>query len=214
MKNVLARFRVLAVAIPIALTAGCFGGKGGGGGSSADSPGPGLGESTADPTGTAYVLPAAVSVQSSPFPGYPSEVTPPDVALGYGLVQPVVPLVNSSSGSVTVTFPGGLIFISESDEVQNGILVQERVIVIPPTTTQRIALGLDCANGGRHAPAEEDLYRFGPVTDNPELLELIGLLADKDISQFSTQFAVWEITDFGGLTDETRAEIEALPPAP
>lgn len=213
MKTAAARLRVLVVAIPLALLAGCGGGKGGGG-SSGSSPGPGLGESVADPTGTTFALPAAVSVQSSTFPGYPSDLTPPDVTVGYGLVQPVVPLVNGSAGSVTVTLPGGLLFISESDTVQNGVLIQERVIVIPPSTTQRIAIGLDCANAGRDAPAEEDLYRFGPVTDNPELLELVGLLADKDISQFSTQFAVWEITDFGGLTAETRAEIAALPPAP
>jgi len=149
---------------------------------------------------------------------------------GYGFVDLLITLSNTSSSSITVTFPAGTILISASGECQNGILLQTVIITIPANSDYVICLGLYCGNLTKHAASNEDVYKFGVISDAQPLIDLCNLLKNKkiDISSFSPasnddynaycdivgelQNFVWMITDIGmALSDDNISYINSLP---
>lgn len=189
---------------------------------------PGLGDSTASPTGTPFTLPPGLELDEQPrgYSFYGDERCPDiDEALVHGsggLVTLCLSFRNTTSDPIELVLPPGLIFVSKSLDLQNGLLTEPVGLLIPPESVESIVVATYCANLFRSVPGGGEEYSIGPITDDPDLLELLEILGGVDLpSRYddsedaeyvaeTVQGAVWDITDWGGLTDETRAELEAI----
>jgi hypothetical protein len=179
----------------------------------------GMGASTAAPTGQAYAWPQGVQVEQpvkgdDPYCVPEDQQSTPHTGHG-GLVRLCLGLRNTGVVPVTVVLPPGLIFVSDSLQTQNGIVLQTTTIVVPPgSLTYYVPVYLYCLNLGRHPTAGgQDTYQPGPVTDDAAVLELLSLLQGKDVPlafEFPLQEALWDITDGNGLTQDDRNAIAAL----
>jgi len=179
----------------------------------------GMGDSTAAPTGRAWSWPQGLQVDDPVKGDDPSCVPPeqpatPPVGHG-GLVRVCLGFRNTGLVPVTVTLPPGLIFVSNSLEGQNGLVLTVTTIVVPVTsTTFYVPVYAYCLNLGRHNTAgAQDTYQAGPLTDDPSVLELLTLLQGKQVTpafDFKLQEILWDITENGGLTQDDRDAIAAL----
>lgn len=190
---------------------------------------PGLGDSGAAPTGQAFTLPQGVSlatvvgalhpldeagnkILTQPQCGSYTSASVETLNLAFGFVDLCVELVNSASGAVSLTLPGGLTFISRDDRVQNGFLAQS-VTVNVPTGSKWVLLRLYCLNQS-YPGADGRQYLLGPQSDYAPLQEVVNILQSKSIDQSETwtvQRAIWHVTDNpAGLTEEVRAELNGL----
>jgi hypothetical protein len=180
---------------------------------------PGLGPSTGTPTGTPYTLPAGITL-ASPIKGVEFDCTPPEqrtpIFVGRGnTVRICLEFTNTTPGTLTITLPPGLTFVSQKVTTQNGFLIIPAVVNIPPNSKIYANLFLLCLNEKRtpsQGPA--DTFTVGPVTDDPQLVELTNLVKDKNLRDVLDdgvlQKAVWNVTDGQGLTAEDRAAISRL----
>jgi hypothetical protein len=130
-------------------------------------------------------------------------------------------LENTTSREITVTFPGGLIFICTSGYSQNGFLIQEVKVKVPANGKAYIAIDALCANLGRHASSSSQAYIFGPVTNNPLLIEIVNIVKPKRLPTssetdyytvaYKLQDIAWDVTEYLRLTDESRTYLKSLP---
>ncbi|MCL2298615.1 MAG: hypothetical protein FWC27_00515, partial [Firmicutes bacterium] len=184
----------------------------------------GLGNDQGEPEGTPLALPAGLSITG--IRGAYDQCENATSRYGTGsYVNLCIELDNRTDGPVEFTFPIGLIFVSDSGETQNGLLLEKAAFTCPPRTEEERQLGENpcvielhayCLNLGRHATQDGDIYRIGPVTSNTRLLELLSLLAGKQITPTdwgSVQNVVWDITEDDGLTQADRDFINSLPAA-
>lgn len=190
---------------------------------------PGLGNSTAMPTGTPFVLPAGLELEKKPhsYSYYEDEYCPDveEVEIhGSGFLVTLCFLFrNTTQEPIDLVLPPGLIFISESTDLQNGLLTELVTVEIPPSTVMPVVVASYCANSSRSAPGGGDLYSIGPITDDPDVLELLAMLdgldlpgkslyaSPEEINAITTvQAAVWDVTSNGELEETTRAALEAL----
>lgn len=176
---------------------------------------PGLGSSTEAPTGQPFHLPQGVTVQGRIAGGETPECTTSTPPLGTGsFVEICAVLHNSNPTPVTLVIPGGLIFISKSLGTQNGIVIQEQTIVLPPRQVTVLRLPQYCLNRDRAGSSSDDTFDIGPVTDNAGLREIVDLVRGKTVDGMGitvVQTAVWEVTDDSGrLTEEQRAALRGL----
>jgi len=166
------------------------------------------------PSGQPVVLPAGVSLGS--IQGMHPDLQPGDDDSGQPcrgeipvndasrFVALCITLRNSGSAPVTVTLPPGTIFIADSLETQNGLLVHE-VRLEAPVGTRQVMLRLFCANGTRHGSQPGDAYVLGPVADAPRVRDLIDVLAGRRATDASEQGViqgmVWIVGDSAGRSD-------------
>lgn len=191
-------------------------GSGSGGGAQVHA---GMGASTAAPSGQPHAWPPGVQVErpikgDDPYCVPQDQQSTPPAGHG-GLVRLCLGFRNTGAVPVTVVLPPGLIFVSDSLQTQNGIVLQTTTIVVPPgSLTYYVPVYLYCLNLGRHPTAGgQDTYQSGPVTDDAAVLELLSLLQSKDVPpsfEFPLQEALWDITDGNGLTQDDRDAIAAL----
>jgi len=80
---------------------------------------------------------------------------------------------------IFIVLPAGLIFTSEDENFQHGIVVKSVTIQIRPGQTIHVPVGLMCMNAGRSTSAPGVAYRLGPVTRNPGFQRLFALLENK-----------------------------------
>lgn len=185
--------------------------------------GPGLGGEDVPhpfehPTGTPFALPAGVSVNGE-MTGAGAIDGPcaaaDKVGTSLGFVAVCMTLHNANSTDTTVVFPAGLVLIATDTATQNGTQVTAREVRVPAGRDTTIVYNLFCVNAHRNPSFESDTFTFGPVSDNAGLLEIIGLVQGKSVDNLNAadliQGAVWEVSDDGGLTDGTRAQLKALP---
>ena len=192
------------------------------GGDKKSSTGPDGGPNPFDtPTGAVYQLPAGVAVQGK-IVGVGGDngngICQPTekIGAGFGFVDICLTFSNSSAGPVTVVLPPELIFISKSTDTQNGAVVVRQTVVVPAGSDTTVAISIFCVNLARHAADAEDEYTIGPLSDNAGLREIATLVQGKQIDAddaLLVQSAVWEVSDEGGLTAETRQALRDLPPA-
>jgi hypothetical protein len=127
------------------------------------SPGPaashaGMGPSTAQPTGQAFAWPTALQVER-PIKGedpfcVPRDQKPTPRTGSGGLVRLCLGFRNTGAVPVTVELPPGLIFVSDREATQNGIVLQTLRIEVPPgTMTYYVPVLLYCLNHGRFPTA-------------------------------------------------------------
>ncbi len=110
------------------------------------------------------------------------------------------------------TLPGGLLFTSIKNSTQHMIMLKEEQIAVGTSNTA-LPIGVFCCNRRRMIPTESDTFLLGPLTDHPELRQLVQLLSNKKISENlgMVQRAVYMITDSTGLNQAYIDSINALP---
>ena len=165
---------------------------------------PGLGRSTAAPTGTPVALPTGVSVES-PFAGAEEAFcdTEDGTTFGAGLrVSVCMPVTNADAQAQELELPCGTLLVSQTPGVQNGLLLQRVVLPLAPGATRTFPLFAFCANEERELSTPAARYVLGPVTDDADVLELCRLLEDKDLrdNDLEAQDLLWHITEGSGLT--------------
>jgi len=179
----------------------------------------GIGASNAQPTGRPYVWSQEVQVEQpikgdDPFCIPSNQPATPRIGRG-GLVRVCLGFRNTRAVPVTVTLPPGLIFVSNELQSQNGLVLTNTPIVVPPSATTWYApVYLYCLNLGRlPTTGGQNTYKTGPLTDDTSLLELLALLKDKQVPlsfEFKLQQILWDITDGTGLTQDDRNALAAL----
>jgi hypothetical protein len=238
---------LLATIAAMTLTTGCS--KDDGAGELSETM-TGLGEDDGVPTGRQYALPDGVEVIGDMKGGYDGEMltrspivkeryaTPEQIRLeaeqsklraaddfqylSIGrYVEVTMVLENVTSDEIRFTLPAGLIFICVGGGSQNGFLIKDVEIRIPARTKVYLLINLFCCNHGRSASSSYDEYIFGPVTNNPLLLEIIEAVRNKHLPAYGDddysdvsyvlQSIVWEVTEDMVLSEESRLYLSTLP---
>lgn len=148
---------------------------------------------------------------------------------GYGYVDLLIPMRNTKTGSVTVTFPAATIIRSQTGNCQHGVLLKKVTVTIPANSDYYLCLAFYCGNEDKGAAGSDDVYVLGVVSDAKPLLDLCERLKNKKInieeftrgsyddsmiygSQTSElQDILWKVTDGTGLEENDISYINALP---
>jgi hypothetical protein len=175
---------------------------------------PGLGRSTAAPTGRPVTLPAGVSV-ASPFAGSEGALCDTEDGTVYGAgweVSVCLPVTNEAEETQELVLPCGTVLVSQTPGTQNGLLLQRAVLPLLPGAERTFPLFAFCANEHRTPSTAAARYVLGPVTDDEDVLELCRLLEDKDLrdGNADAQDLLWHITEGSGLTREDRELIDGM----
>ena len=124
---------------------------------------------------------------------------------------------NSTSSDVQVTFPAGLVFEPSDPIYQYMILLQEYVFTVAASANlDTVILSTYCCNEDLDEPDYEADYSIRGREWDKETQELLDLLAPKSLVTGDDnidllQEAVFEITDYDGLTDSTKTLLQDLP---
>jgi len=124
---------------------------------------------------------------------------------------------NSTSSDVQVTFPAGLVFGTPDSIYQYMILLQEYVFTVAASANlDTVVLSTYCCNEDLDEPDYEADYSIRGREWDKETQELLDLLAPKspvtgDDNIDLLQEAAFEITDYEGLTDSTKTQLQDLP---
>jgi hypothetical protein len=169
----------------------------------------GMGNSVEYPTGTAYKLPKGIVLHISGTDNKRCQ-------LGAGsLVKLSLSLRNKTEEPVTVTLPAGLIFVSQDEKVQNGLLIRDEAVVLAAGETYIFNMALFCLNEERAVTKAKDKYKIGPVSEDEDLKALIEQLQDKDLKDehylAAAQKAIWDITKGFALTAAQHRTIAQIP---
>ena len=175
------------------------------------------------PRGTALVLPTNVSIQGTlegvSLFGELDEASPchssvaGEAGFSYEFVNVCIRLRNAGASATTVTLPTGLEFVSQDADVQNGLVVQPIQIVVPGSRDTTVVVHIWCVNEHRGASTSGMRYTLGPVTNVADINEIASLLVGKRLDDDAVgpiQEAVWDVSDRGGLTNESRDALRAL----
>ncbi len=148
---------------------------------------------------------------------------------GTGYVDLLIPLHNSNTHAVTVTFPAALIMKNIAGDCQNGVLIKKVVVKIPARSDYQLCLSFYCGNANLSSAGYYDKYQWGVVSNAKPLLELCERVKDKKINIeefdpasvddsdiYSTQTGylqsiVWCVTDYEGLNEEDIEYLQSLP---
>lgn len=141
------------------------------------------------------------------------------------------PMVTGVDGTTLIDIRDGLVMISEYQEGQNGLLVERVRINMPYTPCSGglagkedeekkrrkfiVEMNLQCLNEAKSPSFDKMQYRLGGITTDPDLRELLAILADKQIVTEQHHRivgdAVYSITEGEGLTSDDRARLARLP---
>lgn len=196
----------------------------------------GLGSATGTPAGRSFHLPMGVTVVGDIRGGimgkapidksykgpFASESKSTSVTLGTGTyVNLYMALFNSTNSISNFTLPGGLIFIDSNDVYQHnpvyqkGYILQNVEVNIMPQDTVFIELKAYCLNHTLAPSSYNSVYFFGPVTANPQLNLISGIMATKQYpygEEYNIQTIIWNVTDYGlTITAAETAYLNALP---
>lgn len=148
---------------------------------------------------------------------------------GFGFVDLLIPMRNTLSGSVTVTFPAATIMRSMNENCQNGVLIKKVTVTIPAKSDYYLCLAFYCGNEYRGAAGGTDKFELAVVSDAAPLLELCDRVKNKKINleeysptdadarstyfeiALALQGIVWAVTDGKGLTEAYISFINSLP---
>ena len=152
---------------------------------------------------------------------------PVDKIMGSGWAVTIkVPLENTTSSPIEVTFPAGHILRSKVADFQHAVLLKAVKVTVPANSKITVALAAYCGNEKLAGSAPEATYDWGVVSSSSTLRELTDLLKNKKINyeEFAPNFTgYWEtavrlqtilhnLTDKGvALTEADRAWIAGLP---
>jgi hypothetical protein len=124
--------------------------------------------------------------------------------------------VSRTSSTESAVLPAGLLLVRRNNQTQHLLFLKDQPITATVLTTKTL-LGTFCCNKHRNIPDAVDTFDLGPMTDNAELQQIVGIVKDKDISNSSNmwmvQRAVQLVTDSTGLTQAYIDSLNALPSA-
>lgn len=172
----------------------------------------------ATPAGTSFSLPAGVEV-SGDINGNvvdPPCSMAPTVEYGGDLLPACLTLKNTSNAEITVKLPAGLVFLAKDAATQNGIILQDHDLVIPAGETKSFRFSLYCLNEHCLFGEKATLFTFGNVSNDPLMVELVGLARGRKMTNSATGTAstfgaaIWDITGGRGLGAERRKQIADL----
>lgn len=148
---------------------------------------------------------------------------------GTGFVDLLIPMRNTLSTPVTITFPAALILRNETGDCQNGVLIKKVTTTIPAGSDYLLCLAFYCGNMKKDAAGPGDRYTLSVVSNAKPLLDLCEKVKNKkiNIEEFDPansddrvaygvqctylQGFVWQVTDGTGLTEEGLTYIASLP---
>jgi hypothetical protein len=158
-----------------------------------------------EPTGTQFTLNSDIDVVA--ITGDPDISYAGPMALAFWAVS-------RTSSTESDVLPAGLLLVRRDNQTQHLLFLKDQTVTAP-TSSAKTLLGAFCCNQFRAIPDAGDTFDLGPVTDNPGLKQIIGLVENKDISGHSdmwmVQHAVWMVTDSTGLTQAYIDSLNALP---
>ncbi|RZJ16631.1 MAG: hypothetical protein EON91_12415 [Brevundimonas sp.] len=188
---------------------------------------PGFGENNrARPTGTPFVLPEGIEltiVSYNPFD--PDGCKRPDAEPG----EEPLPVQGPATGQVNLCFqfynrtndhfefemPPGIITISTNWKNQNGLVFQSMKLEVPSDQPMYAPIKADCMNATISAPGPGIPYELGPVTDNEDIREALGLMAGADLSDpmvsATASMLMKPLYKGKPLTNDTRRQLMELP---
>lgn len=187
------------------------------------SSGPGFGSSKRRPDGQALVFPAGIEIVGKPQWDENCAKQPGNPTSGSGPVRFCIQFSNTTRAPVLVTIPAGTVFISESTDSPNGLIVKEIKTSIPAWNTPSIQLMAYSVNEDRKSPGKT--FEASPVwTSHEGFSELLDLLAEKkinvedyagenppgEIAQL-VQVSVYELAHTGSLSAMSREKLLKLP---
>ena len=122
--------------------------------------------------------------------------------------------VSRTSSIESDVLPAGLLLVRRNNQTQHLLFLKDQPVTAQTSTTKTL-VGTFCCNKHRAIPDAGDTFDLGPVTDNPELQQIVSLVKSKDVSNSSNmwmvQRAVQMVTDSTGLTQAYIDSINALP---
>ena len=158
-----------------------------------------------EPTGTQFTLNSDISVIS---------ITGDPDLNDMGPMTAAFKTVSRSSSIESDVLPAGLLLVRRNNLTQHLLFLKDQTVTAQTSATKTL-VGTFCCNRYRDIPDAGDTFDLGPVTDNPELQQIVSLVKTKDISNSSNmwmvQRAVQMVTDSTGLTQAYIDSINALP---
>lgn len=182
----------------------------------------GFGASTGNLTGNPLVLPSGIIINGQILSQFiPCNSNSIFDVNGGDYVKLMVPVKNTSPNTINVTFPAGLVCQSYDTTIQNGILVQQVSVSFPPGFNDCVNFNMYCINANRNGSGDSEIFGNPIVSNNQKIQELLQLLSNKksnwgqdpNAMNYSSiiQSAVWNVSDYDGLTDTDRSAIATLP---
>jgi hypothetical protein len=198
----------------------------------------GLGDNSGLPTGTQYVLPSFVSLIGDIRGGIYSEKSNRNVdkkvpytkVANYGAKSPEEEIFTTfGTGTyvdlyikffctldhdTTFNILGGLIFVDTTGNYQSGFVLQTISIPLVSMDTTFALVRAYCLNLSRHSSDYDAVFKFGPVTNNASLMEVVNVMKIKQPpvgNESGVQDIIWNISDFDGITNENRTFLNSLP---
>ncbi|MBM3331857.1 hypothetical protein FJY68_08410 [candidate division WOR-3 bacterium] len=160
-----------------------------------------------EPTGTPFTLNSDIRVVSITGDPDLSDMGPMTLACN---------AVSRTSGTESDVLPAGLLLVRRNNQTQHLLFLKDQPVTAGVLTTKTL-LGAFCCNKYRNIPDAGDTFDLGPVTDNNELNQIVGIVRHKDISghndMWMVQRAVQMVTDSTGLTQAYIDSLNALPNA-
>jgi hypothetical protein len=161
-----------------------------------------------EPTGTPFTINSNINVISITGDPDLSDMGPMTIAFKAD---------SRTSGTERDTLPAGLLLARRNNQTQHLLFLKDQPVAAAVLSTKTL-VGTFCCNRYRNIPDAGDTFDLGPVTDNAELQQIVGIVKNKDISNSSNmwmvQRAVQMVTDSTGLTQAYVDSLNALPPEP
>ncbi|MDD3875702.1 MAG: hypothetical protein PHT69_03720 [Bacteroidales bacterium] len=199
----------------------------------------GLGNTPGYPSGIQYELPSYVEIIGEIRGGTPNKANyidkdtyqgpfptglVPKSWISYGTgtyVDLYITFFNTLGTNATLTLPGGLIFCDTLDTdstngmYQRGLILQPVNIFLPALDTAFAHLRAYCLNHNLAPSNYNSVYYIGPVTNNPELNQMVTIMNPKQYpfgEEYSLQTIIWNITDYAQtLTSQEIQYLNSLP---
>jgi hypothetical protein len=160
-----------------------------------------------EPTGTQFNLNSNINVVSI--------TGDPDLS-DWGPMTLAFKATSRTSSTESDVLPAGLLLVRRNNQTQHLLFLKDQTVTAQTVETKTL-LGAFCCNKHRNIPDAGDTFDLGPITDNAELQQIVGIVKNKDISNGSNMFmvqrAVQMVTDSTGLTQAYIDSLNALPPA-
>ena len=101
---------------------------------------------------------------------------------------------NTCSSTFSSSIPVGWIFISETPEVQDLLVVREELFTLGAGAKKTILCKAFCCESSGSSPTVDEPYSVGRMAD-PELVAVAMAAAEGEFDDFAIQHAVWVISD-------------------
>jgi hypothetical protein len=157
------------------------------------------------PSGSEFALNSNINVTS--ITGNPTTVETGPMTIAFTAVS-------RTANTESDVLPAGLLLVRRNNQTQHLLFLKDQPVTAAASGTTTL-VGTFCCNKYRDIPDAGDTFDLGPITDNPGLQQIVGIVRNKDVSSptdmFMVQRAVQMVTDSTGLTQAYIDSLNALP---